>query len=180
MDEYVEVFAASDITLAYLMKANLENAGIPVQITNENLQGAYCLDGMVPGVLVPASHVEQAKQIIKEIQQSSEDGAAKECTSAHSDTADRKKVWAKKRRILCLIVPPVLAALILNAFFTWGIIFDCDGGFEWSGTYIFEDILTEKRSGRIRLGENPPNTLGIPLVFWICRLESICSSPSNL
>ena len=50
------------------------NAGIPVQITNENLQGAYCLDGMVPGVLVPASHVEQAKQIIKEIQQSSEDG----------------------------------------------------------------------------------------------------------
>jgi len=74
MDEYVEVFTASDITFAYLMKANLENAGIPVQITNENLQGAYCLDGMVPGVLVPASHVDQAKQIIKEIQQSSEDG----------------------------------------------------------------------------------------------------------
>ena len=47
MDKYVEVFAASDITFAYLMKANLENAGIPVQITNENLQGAYCLDGMV-------------------------------------------------------------------------------------------------------------------------------------
>ena len=74
MDEYVEVYTASDITFAYLMKAILENAGIPVQITNENLQGAYCLDGMVPGVLVPASHVEQAKQIIKEIQQSSEDG----------------------------------------------------------------------------------------------------------
>ena len=70
MDEYVEVFTASDITFAYLIKANLENAGIPVQITNENLQGAYCLDGMVPGVLVPASHAEQAKQIIKEIQQS--------------------------------------------------------------------------------------------------------------
>ncbi|HUT29520.1 MAG TPA: DUF2007 domain-containing protein [Sedimentisphaerales bacterium] len=74
MDKYVEVYTASDITFAYLMKAILENAGIPVQITNENLQGAYCLDGMVPGVLVPASHVEQARQIIKEIQQSSEDG----------------------------------------------------------------------------------------------------------
>ena len=72
MDEYVEVFAASDITFAYLMKANLENAGIPVRIDNENLQGAYCLDGMVPQVLVPAGHAEQARQIIKEIQQASQ------------------------------------------------------------------------------------------------------------
>jgi hypothetical protein len=71
MAEYVEVFAASDITFAYLMKANLETAGIPVQITNEHLQGAYCLDGMVPRVLVPAEYVEEAKQIIEEIQQSS-------------------------------------------------------------------------------------------------------------
>ena len=70
MDEYVEVFAASDITFAYLMKANLENAGIPVQIDNENLSGAYCLDGMVPRVLVPAGYAEQAKRIIEEIQQS--------------------------------------------------------------------------------------------------------------
>jgi len=70
MDEYVEVFAASDITFAYLMKANLENAGIPVQIENENLQGAYCLDGMVPRVLVPADQAEQAKRVIEEIQQS--------------------------------------------------------------------------------------------------------------
>ena len=73
MDEYVEVYAASDITFAYLMKANLENAGIPALIDNENLQGAYCLDGMVPRVLVPADHAEQARQIIKEIQQASED-----------------------------------------------------------------------------------------------------------
>ena len=72
MDKYVEVFAASDITFAYLMKANLENAGIPVQIANENLQGAYCLDGMVPLVLVPESQLEQARQIIEEIQQSSD------------------------------------------------------------------------------------------------------------
>jgi hypothetical protein len=74
MDEYIEVFAASDIAFAYLMKANLENAGIPVQITNENLQGAYCIDGMVPRVLVPETHVEQAKQIIEEIQRSPQNG----------------------------------------------------------------------------------------------------------
>ena len=72
MDEYVEVFAASDITFAYLMKANLETAGIPVQIANEHLQGAYCLDGMVPSVLVPAAHAAQARRIIQEIQQSSQ------------------------------------------------------------------------------------------------------------
>jgi hypothetical protein len=40
MDEYMEVFVASDITFAYLMKANLASTGIPVQITNYNLQGA--------------------------------------------------------------------------------------------------------------------------------------------
>ena len=72
MGDYVEVFAASDITFAYLMKANLESAGIPVQIDNENLQGAYCLDGMVPRVLVPADYAEKAKQIIEKIQQSSQ------------------------------------------------------------------------------------------------------------
>jgi hypothetical protein len=71
MEKYVEVFAASDITFAYLMKANLENEGIPVRIDNENLQGAYCLDGMVPRVLVPADQAEHARQIIKEIQQAS-------------------------------------------------------------------------------------------------------------
>jgi len=72
MDKYVEVFAASDITFAYLMKANLESAGIPVQIANENLQGVYCLDGMVPRVLVPESQLERARQIIEGIQQSSD------------------------------------------------------------------------------------------------------------
>jgi len=75
MEGYVEVFAASDITFAYLMKANLEAAGIPVQIDNENLQGAYCLDGMVPRVLVPENYAEQAKQLIEEIRQSSQDEA---------------------------------------------------------------------------------------------------------
>ncbi len=72
MDRFIEVFTASDITFAYLMKANLENAGIPVQIANENLQGAYCIDGMVPRVLVPEEYAEQARQIISEIQESQE------------------------------------------------------------------------------------------------------------
>jgi hypothetical protein len=72
MDEYVEVFVASDITFAYLMKANLENEGITVRIDNENLQGAYCLDGMVPRVLVPAEQAEKARRIIKEIQQAAQ------------------------------------------------------------------------------------------------------------
>ncbi len=73
MGEYVEIFAASDITFAYLMKANLESAGIPVQIANENLQGMLCLDGMVPRVLVPADRAEEAKQVIEDIRQSSQD-----------------------------------------------------------------------------------------------------------
>ena len=73
MEGYVEVFTATDITFAYLMKSNLEAAGIPVHIDNENLQGAYCLDGMVPRVLVPQEYAEQAKQIIEEIRQSSPD-----------------------------------------------------------------------------------------------------------
>ena len=78
MDRYVEVFAATDITIAYLMKANLENEGIPVQINNENLQGIYCIDGLVPRVLVPADKEEQARQIIKEIQRASEQGLVDE------------------------------------------------------------------------------------------------------
>jgi len=72
MDKYVEVYAASDITFAYLMRANLENAGIPVQIDNENLQGVYCIDGMVPRVLVPEQYEDQARQIIKSIQDAPE------------------------------------------------------------------------------------------------------------
>jgi len=73
MDKLVEVYAASDITLAYLIKAHLEDAGIPVHIANENISAAYSLDGMAPRVLVPASRAEEAHEIIAEIQQSSEE-----------------------------------------------------------------------------------------------------------
>ncbi|MDI9433536.1 MAG: DUF2007 domain-containing protein [Planctomycetes bacterium] len=68
MDRLVEVYAASDITLAYLIKAHLEDAGIPVQIANENVSAAYCIDGMVPRILVSACHAEDAREIIAEIQ----------------------------------------------------------------------------------------------------------------
>lgn len=71
MDRLVEVYAASDITLAYLIKAHLEDAGIPVQIANENVSAAYCIDGMVPRILVPACHAEDAREIIAEIRSSS-------------------------------------------------------------------------------------------------------------
>jgi len=70
MSELVEVYVASDITFAYLIKAQLEGAGIPVHIANENLGGAYPIDGMVPRVLVPASHAEEARAIIEEMRSS--------------------------------------------------------------------------------------------------------------
>jgi hypothetical protein len=73
MSEFVEVYVASDITFAYLMKAKLEDADIPVQIANENLSGAYCIDGMVPRVLVPAAHEKRAREIIEEIQRCAQD-----------------------------------------------------------------------------------------------------------
>jgi hypothetical protein len=88
MDKYVEVYAASDITFAYLMKANLENAGIPVQITNENLQNVYCLDGMVPRVLVPEKYVLRARRIIKEIQDAPNDEWEDEYDDAEEEQED--------------------------------------------------------------------------------------------
>jgi hypothetical protein len=75
MDPFVEVYVASDITFAYLMKAQLEDAGIPVQIANENVSAAYCLDGMVPRVLVPESCARQARDLIAEIRRSAPAGA---------------------------------------------------------------------------------------------------------
>ena len=73
MKELVEVYVASDITFPYLVKAQLEDAGIPVHIANENLGGAYSIDGMVPRVLVPASHAEEARAIIEEMRSSARD-----------------------------------------------------------------------------------------------------------
>jgi hypothetical protein len=64
MERYVNVYTASDITFAYLVKAQLENAGIPVQIDNETVSAAYCLDGMAPCVRVPAAREAEALVIL--------------------------------------------------------------------------------------------------------------------
>ncbi len=70
MEKFVEVYVAPDITYAYLVKAHLENADIPVQIANENLVGAYSIDGMAPRVLVPKSRVKEAQEILEQMRQS--------------------------------------------------------------------------------------------------------------
>ncbi|MBN1363141.1 MAG: DUF2007 domain-containing protein [Sedimentisphaerales bacterium] len=75
MDAFVEVYIATDITFAYLVKAQLEDAGIPVQIANENVSAAYCIDGMVPRVLVPESRVQEAQEIIAEMKRSAQANA---------------------------------------------------------------------------------------------------------
>jgi hypothetical protein len=75
MTDYVEVYTASDISFAYLVKAQLEDAGIPVRIANENVAAAFCIDGMVPRVLVPASHEKQAREVISEMQRAAPNDA---------------------------------------------------------------------------------------------------------
>ncbi len=75
MEKFVEVYVAPDITYAYLVKAHLENADIPVQIANENLIGAYSIDGMAPRVLVPKSRVKEAQEVLNQMRQSAPRGA---------------------------------------------------------------------------------------------------------
>ena len=75
MEKFVEVYAASDITFAYLIKGQLENAEIPARIDNENVSAVYSIDGMAPRVLVPESRAEEARQIINDLQQASDQDA---------------------------------------------------------------------------------------------------------
>lgn len=77
------------------------------------------------------------------------------------------------RKKLILIIAGVLSiALILNAIFTWGIVFDHNGGFEWSGNYIFEDIFTEKQTGSITMRDNYTEfPICIPGIFYIYRID---------
>lgn len=85
-----------------------------------------------------------------------------------------------KTKITVAVFGILLLALILNAIFTWGIILDQDGGFEWSGKdYIFEDTLPKRKlgvilqSGEIRIGENQNNPVFcIPLVVSFYGIES--------
>ena len=67
----------------------------------------------------------------------------------------------------------LLVVLILNAIITWGIIFDHDGGFEMSRTYLFEDPLTENQRCEIVLGDGLSDLrIYIPFVFHVYGLES--------
>jgi len=68
MNQFVEVYAASNVPDAYVIKAALEGAGITVQITNEYLEGALIpLDKAAPRVLVPQSQEDAAREILREI-----------------------------------------------------------------------------------------------------------------
>ena len=70
LNDLVEVFLAENLPEAYMVKAQLEAAGIVCFIDNENLQGALgeIPLGMAtaPRVLVREKKAEQARQIIAE------------------------------------------------------------------------------------------------------------------
>jgi hypothetical protein len=71
MDPFVEVYVAASVPDAYVLKAALEGAGLTVRVTNEYLEGALGgipLDSTLPQVLVPRSQVEQAMQILTDME----------------------------------------------------------------------------------------------------------------
>jgi len=79
-----------------------------------------------------------------------------------------------------IIVGIILAALILNAIFTWGIIFGRSGGFGLSTTKVFEDIVVDGYAD-VRLGDSQNNPIfAIPLVCWVYGVDpppyAICFS----
>jgi hypothetical protein len=81
-------------------------------------------------------------------------------------------VTDKRKKLIIAIVAVLLVALIVNAVLSWGIIFDCGGGFERSTTHnVFADIFTDIHATQMRLGEDPSNPIGIPLVFLIYGIE---------
>ena len=70
MDPFVEVYIASNVPDAYIIKAALEGAGITAQITNEFLDGAMGgvpLGAVTPRILVPQSQADAAREILQEM-----------------------------------------------------------------------------------------------------------------
>ncbi len=70
MDPFVEVYTASNVPDAYVIKAALEGAGITVQVANEYLEGA--LGGVplgitAPRLLVPESQADAAQVVLQEM-----------------------------------------------------------------------------------------------------------------
>jgi len=79
---------------------------------------------------------------------------------------------SRRKKVILAVLGILLIALILNAIFTWGIIFGQTGGFMWSRTYIFEDIIADNQASQIVLGDSPNNPIFfIPLVFYIYGIE---------
>ena len=78
MSSFVDVYTASDISFAYLVKAQLENAGIPVQIENESVSAVYSLDGMAPRVQVPIEREQEALAVLQEMADQAEESGDKE------------------------------------------------------------------------------------------------------
>ena len=79
---------------------------------------------------------------------------------------------SRRKKLVVIIIGVLLIALILNAIFTWGIIFGRSGGFMWSRTGIFEEIIADNQASQIVLGDNPGNPIFfIPLVFYFYGIE---------
>ncbi|MHC4527890.1 MAG: hypothetical protein ACYS29_08435 [Planctomycetota bacterium] len=75
------------------------------------------------------------------------------------------------KKLIKVIVIVLVVPLFLNAVCTWGIIFDYEGGFEDSGTWILEDIYT---GGFVTMtvGEDINIRLfAIPLVLYVYGIE---------
>jgi len=83
-----------------------------------------------------------------------------------------------KNKLIKIIFAWILVALLFNAICTWGIIFDCEGGFEQSSASLFKDTFTDDVGfawmtlGGDGSGENLNNPIVIiPLVFSIYGIE---------
>jgi len=82
--------------------------------------------------------------------------------------------YPRKRRIvvIVLVLLVLLVASIVNYRYFWGIIIECNGGFQWSTTNVFEDIFTRIHAAQMTLGEDPSNPIvGIPFVFYVYGIE---------
>ena len=78
----------------------------------------------------------------------------------------------RRKRLMFAIVGVLFVGLVLNAILTWGIVFDRDGGFEWSTKSLFKSIITNGYA-HVRLGGERSNLrFCIPLVFWIYGIEA--------
>lgn len=79
---------------------------------------------------------------------------------------------SRRKKLVLIIAGILLIALILNAIFTWGIIFSHSGGFFSSTTSLFEDIITDGYAHVSLGGEFSNPVFCIPFVFGVYGIES--------